>query len=131
MNNRLQSKRIACAAIFCLLFIAKGQSQSAKTLTSPELREYCSLVGVDQTKLSNDDYDHRNICLFYVLGVLDGVQIGDTATKICVSDGASLGELALVVSKYLGQYPEKLHNPPQYLIVDALHTAFPCKATQK
>ena len=118
--------RSVCAAILCLSLFAKGQSPNSETLTSLKLHEYCGLVGVDQAKLSNDDYDHRNICLFYVSGVLDGFQIGDSATKICMPDGTSLGELALVVSKYLRQHPEKLHNPPQYLVIDALHTAFPC-----
>jgi hypothetical protein len=71
----------------------------------------------------------RKICLFYVLGVLDGFRVGgDTTTKICVPDEASVGELALLVSKYLDRYPEKLHNPSQYLVIDALHTAFPCES---
>jgi len=131
-GSKLHGAWIICATIFCLSFLAKGQSQSGETLTSLDLRQYCDLVGLDQAKLSNDQYSHKNICLFYVSGVLDGFQIGDSTTKICIPDGASLGELALVVSKYLGQYPEKLHNPPQYLVIDALHTAFPCKtATQK
>ncbi len=129
---KLRVKWIVCAMIFCLSLIAKGQSQNGETLTSPKLREYCALVGLGQTKLSNDDYDHRNICLFYVSGVLDGFQIGDSTTKICIPSEASLGELALVVSKYLNQHPERLHNPPQYLVIDALHAAFPCEtATHK
>src|ERR1035437_4983242 len=140
MNNRtsltgrrkLRGKWIVCATIFCLSLIAKGQSQKGESLTSLELREYCSFVGVDQAKLSDKEYNHRNICLFYVSGVLDGFRIGDSATKICVPDEASMGEVALVVSKYLNQYPEKLHNPAVYLVIDALHTAFPCEtATHK
>ncbi len=111
-----------------LSLIAKGQSQDGKFLTGLKLHEYCAFVGSDQAKLSEEEYSHENICLFYVSGVLDGYQIGDNATKICIPDEASLGELSLVVSKYLNQHPETLHNSPQYLVIDALHTAFPCKA---
>jgi len=136
MNNRTSftgSKWIVCAAILCLSFVAKGQSPNGKAMTSLMLREYCGLVGGDQTKLSDEEHDHINICLFYVSGVLDGFQIGDNTTKICIPEETSLGELALVVSKYLNQkylnqYPERLHNLPQFLVIAAVHTAFPCKA---
>jgi len=134
MNNRtrlagrLRAKWVLCTMIFCLSFVADGQSQNNKAMTSLRLREYCGLVGGDQSKLSDEDYDHRNICLFYVSGVLDGFQIGDSATKICIPEETSLGELALVVSKYLNQYPERLHVLPQFLVIASVHEAFPCKA---
>jgi hypothetical protein len=140
MNNRtnwadghkLRGKWIVCAMIFCLSFVAKGQSQSGTAMTSLMLREYCGLVGEDQAKLSDAEHDHVNICLFYVSGVLDGFQIGDSATKICVPEEVTLGQLALVVSKYLNQHPENLHILPQFLVIAAVHTAFPCSAaTQK
>jgi hypothetical protein len=137
MNNRtsltgwrkLRGKWITCATIFCLSLVAKGQYQNGAALTSLKLRDYCGLVG--QAKLSDEEYNNRNICLFYVSGVSDGFQIGDSIIKICSPDGATLGELALVVSKYFNQYPEKLHNPPQYLVIDALRTAFPCKTATR
>lgn len=128
----MRVKWIVYAISLGLSLIAEGQSQNGEALTSLKLREYCGFVGSDQAKLSDEGYNHENICLFYVSGVLDGFQIGDSATKICIPDGASLGEQALVVSKYLNQHPEKLHNAPQYLVIDAVHTAFPCgAATQK
>jgi hypothetical protein len=117
---------LICLSIFCLSIHSKGQGTVGPSLTSLRLREYCRFVGTDQAKLSDEEYDHSHICLFYVSGVLDGFQMGDSATKLCVPGSASLGELALVVSKYLDQHPEKLHNQPQYLVIDALHTAFLC-----
>jgi hypothetical protein len=122
----MKAKLLICLSIFCLSVHARGQGTDGWSLTSLKLRDYCKSVGSDRTKLSSEEYNNQNICLFYVSGVLDGFQIGDRATKLCVPSGASLGELALVVSKYLDRHPEKLHNPPQYLIIDALHTAFPC-----
>lgn len=128
-RGRSGRRWLICAVIVCLSMLARGQSGNDKGLTSLKLSEYCGFVGLDQAKLSDEEYSHKNICLFYVFGVLDGFQIGDSATKICIPDEAGLGELALVVSKYLGQYPEKLHNSPQYLVIDALRTAFPCEPT--
>lgn len=135
MNNKTltgwsssQCRWIVYAAILCLSLIAKGQALNSETLTSLKLHEYCGLAGMEQAKLSDEEHDHINICLFYVSGVLDGFQIGDSATKICIPDGATLGQLALVVSKYLDQYPERLHVLPQFLVIAAVHTAFPCGA---
>jgi Rap1a immunity proteins len=122
----MKARVLICLSIFCLSLHARGQGTVASSLTSLRLREYCGFVGTDQKKLSDEEYAHSLVCLFYVSGVLDGFQIGDSATKVCVPSGASLGELALVVSKYLDQHPEKLHNQPQYLVIDALHTSFPC-----
>lgn len=113
--------------VFCLLYSSGSKSSSASTLDSLKLHQYCKLVGIDNSKLSNEEYDYKNICLFYVSGVLDGYAIGGSKLRICTPDEASLGELALVVSKYLDEYPEKLHNAPEYLVIDALYKAFPCK----
>jgi hypothetical protein len=122
----MKTKLLIYFAILGLSLPARGQDNGGWSVTSLKLREYCKFAGLDQTKLSNQEYDHSIVCLFYVSGVLDGFQIGGSATKLCVPDGASLGQLALIVSKYLDQHPEMLHNPPQYLVIDALRTAFPC-----
>lgn len=135
MNSRTNlSKRIyqflvgiLTGCLYAFPMCAAGQSNTA--LTALDLHAYCGLVGVAQDRLSDADIGHKNICLFYVSGVLDGFRIGDSSTKICTPNGATLGELALVVSKYLNQNPEKLHSPPEYLIIDALSTAFPCAAS--
>ena len=80
---------LICLSIFCLSIHAKGQGTVGPSLTSLRLREYCRFVGTDQAKLSDEEYDHSHICLFYVSGVLDGFQIGDSATKLCVPGSAS------------------------------------------
>ena len=128
-RSRSSRRWLICVPILSLSLLSRGQNNSSDTFTSLKLREYCKLVGQDQSKLSNEEYGHRNICLFYVSGVLGGFQIGDSTTKICTRDQVSLGELGLVVSKYLDQYPERLHNAPEYLVIDALHAAFPCEAS--
>ena len=78
------------------------------------MHQYCKLVGIDNLKSSNEEYDYKNICLFYVSVVLDGYAIGGSKLRIRTPDEASLGQLALVVSRYLDEYPEKLQNAPEY-----------------
>lgn len=101
-----------------------GKSQ---TLTGLTLREDCATVG--RVHLSADEYARQNACLFYVAGVVDGLEAGEGILRPCVPNEATLGETALVVSKYLNRYPERLHSTPVSLVIDALATAFPCKAS--
>lgn len=115
--------------VFCLLPAFCG-AQDKTGFDSLQLREFCHTVGMDIAHLPEEAYAHRDICLFYISGVLDGFRIGDSngRYRICTPDVVTLGELALVVSKYLDRYSERLHNPPEYLVIDALHDAFPCKS---
>jgi Ssp1 endopeptidase immunity protein Rap1a len=59
----------------------------------------------------------------YVAGVgeaLDGL-------AWCSRPGVTLGQTMDVVSKYLRDNPEKLHEPAGLLVLNALGNAFPCK----
>jgi hypothetical protein len=122
MSNRVSGKCLVFAAVLCLPMLGKCQA-----LTGLNLRAYCSFVS--KTHLSNEEYTQKNICLFYVSGVVDGFQVGEGVPRICVPQEATVNELALVVSKYLDRFPEKLHNQPVYLVIDAIATAFPCQAS--
>jgi hypothetical protein len=124
-------KRLIPVGIFCLLCLCGTNARAEFVLNSLTLHEYCNLVSRDKATLSNEEATHEAICLFYVSGIVDGYQLGESSLKICTPDKVSLGELALIVSKYLNEHPEKLHNPPQYLVVDAIYTAFPCKTEPK
>lgn len=120
-------KRIIFLGIFSLLCLCRIGVSQTPSFSSLKLQEFCKLVGSDNAKLSETEIVQKNICLFYVSGVLDGYQLGESSIKICSPDEATMGELALVVLKHLNDHPEKLHNPPRYLILEALNNAFPCK----
>jgi Rap1a immunity proteins len=127
LGDKMNWKRFIPVGIFCLLCLCKTGVSEPFTLDSLKLQQYCKLAGSDNAKLSEEEYVHKAICIFYVSGIVDGYRLGDSKLKICTPDNVTLGELALIVSKYLNEYPEKLHNPPEYLVVDAIYTAFPCK----
>lgn len=108
---------------------AQGQAQTTQgglILTSLKLQEYCALVAKDS--LTSTEEVHESMCLFYISGVADGYNIGSIKDyKVCLPKGVTLGEMALVVNKYFNEHPDYLHNPPEYLIIQALYDAFPCR----
>jgi hypothetical protein len=85
--------------------------------------------------MSNSKIDDAEKCLFYVAGVSDGYLVASGTSRICPPKNGSVtyAQMALIVSKYLNDHPEKLNNDPEYLILDALYGAFPCplKPTNK
>ena len=48
---------------------------------------------------------------------------------VCIPDDTTYEQLALVVSKYLHDHPEKLNEPSSLLVVDALEQAWTCPKT--
>jgi hypothetical protein len=58
----------------------------------------------------------------YVTGILEG-----TSTKLCIPDGVATGQAMVVVRKYLKDHPEELHLSAATLVIEAIHTAWPCK----
>jgi hypothetical protein len=121
------------AIVLFLLFVFSAESQvSAQEhikFDSLMLREYCKLAEADPTTLSADKLNHAVMCTFYVEGVLDGYIIGTEPAKrlVCRPEHSTFLQSALIVSKYLQDHPEMLHYDPDYLIIDALSEAFPCK----
>ena len=123
-------RRMIFGSIFCLsCLLGHASAQQHSDFNGYKLREYCKLAEADSSKLSGDDLDHAIICTYYVNGVLDGYEIGVDPAKrlICRPANVTHGQLVLIVAKYLDDHPEMLHNDPEYLIVDAICKAFPCK----
>lgn len=52
---------------------------------------------------------------------------GGAAIGICLPGEATFDQLLLVVSKFLDDHPERLHEGAGWLGFDALRDAFPCK----
>jgi hypothetical protein len=95
-----------------------------------QLRDDCHTVEIDESRLSDQDEARRTVCEYYVLGVYDGFRSGDSEYKICAPEDVTVREMALIVSKYLYQHPEKLHSPVPHLVIDAVLQTFPCSSTQ-
>lgn len=125
----MSEKWLIVMGAVCLLFFCNVRSCGAEVLTGLQLYDSCKLVGIDSAKLSNENLLSANTCLYYVVGVLEGYESGVKPEKqlICLPAGISNGQIGLVVSKYLDTHPERLHTLSRFLVLDALHEAFPCK----
>lgn len=108
-------------ALVVTLSISMGSS--ATLFTGNDLQPYCA----DQ-----DDTFMFAQCLAYIRGVDDGYLIGlSKQVKLyCIPDNVTLGQTAKIVSKFLEENPEHLHQPAQSLVYAALYIAFPCEDGQ-
>lgn len=75
------------------------------------------------------------MCVGYMKGIVD-LHVIYRQMKLakyplfCLPDGIQPGQWVRIVTKYLQEHPEKLHQRDSLLVVQALMSAFPCKMTQ-
>jgi hypothetical protein len=105
-------KRLMCV---CAAVILLAATPAIAVTTGNELK-----VAAD------DGQKHPNS---YPDGVFDGYVTGvtETITTLCIPDGVATGQIMVVVRKYLKDHPERLHLPAAALVIEAIHTAWPCK----
>ena len=65
----------------------------------------------------------KAFCLGYTMGLAD-LMFGQE--RICMSADVSSEQIRLVVEGYLEGHPEKLHQHPALLVIEALNASFPC-----
>lgn len=66
----------------------------------------------------------KAFCLGYAMGLAD-LMLGQQ--RICMPTDLSSQQVRLVVEGYLKDHPEKLHQHPALLVIEALDSNFPCK----
>lgn len=72
-------------------------------------------------------------CLNYIAGVIDGYHMrgndeaGPGRPAFCLPDGVTLGQLQLVVTKWLREHPGDLHSFAGIAVHFAVSQAFPCR----
>jgi hypothetical protein len=87
------------------VLIQAGGKMDAKTVSVPTL--------IDE-----------NTCLSYIQGFIDGFHVRDT---VCFpADGATGGQMARVVTKWLLDHPARLHEPAWGLIFLAFQESYLC-----
>lgn len=92
-----------------------------------------------------------DVGLYYVAGVVDGLQIGDAAVKNispqdaekqlnpqtlqmlkwafgCRPTAVTYPQIADVVKRYLEEHPESRHKGASFLVAEAIYYAWPCEA---
>ena len=121
-------KRIALSVF---LVLVAGQAQTAEKIqtgfiTGSTLLEYCSVLESQPDGLA---------CFGYVMGISDLhddiVASGVLTRMYCMPSGETgvrVGQLVLVVEKYLHEHPEELHTAASALVMTAFAEAFPCKS---
>ena len=104
-------KRLICISVAVFLLAA-----------SPVM----ALTGSELKVAADDGQKHPNS---YPDGVFDGYVTGvtETITNLCIPDGVATGQIMVVVRKYLKDHPEELHLSAATLVIEAIHTAWPCK----
>jgi hypothetical protein len=124
------SNRLGIAAC---LSIAAIQPVSASP-TGDELLDACSVVvkRLDGAELSPEDMTKGIWCAAYLSGFVDAVGLTPPVIlgqrAVCLpADGVSGGQLARIVTKWLREHPEHLHESGRAETLLALAWAFPCQ----
>ncbi|MGF6637257.1 Rap1a/Tai family immunity protein [Paraburkholderia sp. MM6662-R1] len=122
--------RLSIAA--CLAFAAI-QPVSASP-TGEELLRACNAVvkQLDGAELSQEDMASGLWCTGYLSGFVDAVALTPPVVlgqrAVCLpTDGVSGGQLARIVTKWLREHPEHLHESGRTETLLALSWAFPCQ----
>ena len=84
---------------------------------------------------ADEDNEYKfALCAAYIQGAEEGHRLTSMLNKqdsfYCIPEKATHGQTAKVVSKYLKNHPEKLHETAIGLVYLALNGAFPCEAGQ-
>ena len=94
----------------------------------------CSTVEKEQR--TNIETQHALGCIFYIAGFVQGVEVGNTTTKVqmkqttempfCRPDKVENAQLVRVVLKYIRENPEDAHQDTMLVAMWAFQKAFPC-----
>jgi len=89
---------------------------------------------LDKTEFQPSELSDITACTNYIDGVLDTLVMLQSAhpreikSSVCAPSDSGINTLqgARIVLKYLHDNPDKLHWPASALVINALHTTFPC-----
>jgi hypothetical protein len=120
-------------ALVCCGTFASAQTEHPYDSGNAFLR-ICSTVEKEQRTVA--ETQHALECMFYIAGFVQGVEIGNTATKVqkqiqapmpfCRPDNVENAQLVKIVLKYIRENPEDAHQPTMMVAMWAFQNAFPC-----
>ena len=112
--------------ILILLLTFTVVPTNAGNLTGNELLEHCGVGGKKEDPIHY--FQYRAYCTGYIEGVTDGIYYTQTINLFCVPNKVTVGQIMKVVTKYLNENPQRLHENYVPLILSAMREAFPCKS---
>ncbi|MFT5394873.1 MAG: hypothetical protein ACI85N_000052 [Gammaproteobacteria bacterium] len=124
-------KRIILALL--LLNLAMPIYAADSYLDGDQLLSKCkeAIKGADGD--ANYNSSDTNLCFGYLQSAADThhayTKSGLIEPIFCRPEGTSVGNLVLIVVKFLETHPDVLHNAAGGLVSAALREAFPCSAT--
>ena len=146
MKQFCLSGRALSIVCFISIFVP-GIAQQSPPKRHPENDNgWSTMSGNDLLPLCEASVDHMDgrpspakatdemRCLFYVQGYLDGItgsflaQNASVPLPLCFPDGANTGQMIRVITKWLHDHPERLHEPAYSLTFAAIHASFACPA---
>ena len=82
-------------------------------------------------KCESDSATQYNVCAGYVIGLVDyqGTLVAWSLVEkpiFCTPDNVRASQLVKVITKWLNEHPEKLHQSASSSVPIALYDAFPC-----
>jgi hypothetical protein len=99
-----------------LLLASTAQAQRVSKVSGNELLKICSAAS-------------KANCDAYLSGVADAIATGGRAgAEACIPVGATGTELRDVVTKFLHDQPQMLHEKAGKVSISAFAKAYPCKA---
>ncbi len=80
----------------------------------------------------SENYFNRGYCGGYITGIVDSIEAMQAsgllpANALCIPEGATKGQLADTVARYLSDNPARRHLDAGSLVPEALKQAFPCR----
>jgi hypothetical protein len=109
-----------------------GAKSTNYVFTGKDMYESCihALAGLDKTG-SYDD--HRfGVCAGYIAGIVDFHTVATTVESLpvdmfCLPKNITTAQVIRDVTQYFENNPDKHHDLAAYLVVLALHEAYPCQ----
>jgi hypothetical protein len=117
--------RCRCLMLWLLACGVNANAATVGFFNGHALREHAV---EHQKKMRGDDTANIASALFfhgYVLGVIDGSQ--GVQTRFCPTPPFMASQVGAIASAYLGKHPELWGRPGNWLVLESMAEAFPCR----
>jgi hypothetical protein len=126
----MKSKGMNIIRLACIYALLLSNPAHAAYLTGNTAQKWCE--------------ESDNLLLGYVGGVLDGYATGSAgfnvkglydpfldglidAGKLCIPPQVTVRQLRDIFCKSLNENPKERHKPGSTILINAIHTSYPCK----